>query len=175
MGTPSVSVNLTEAELKLLQTLIYQECGMYFDERRAHFLHDRLQRRLKATALDSFYSYYRLLTSREGKSELNSLLENLTVNETSFYRNKPQLELFQKTVLEDLLHRKQERRDWSLRVWSAGCSTGQEPYTLAMMIADALAYYYLRNPLPFGRALDAENDRDPWRRHLRHRPGGASR
>lgn len=149
MGTITAQIELTEAELKLLQTLIYQECGMFFDERRSHFLKDRLQRRLKACQLDSFYSYYRLLTSREGKQELSALVENLTVNETSFFRNKPQLELLQKTLLEDILHRKQERRDWNLRVWSAGCSTGQEPYTTAILICDALAYYYLRNPLPF--------------------------
>src|SRR3954452_20576057 len=102
------SIQLTEPELKLLQTLVYQECGMYFDERRAHFLQDRLQRRLRACRLDSFYSYYRLLTSREGKTELTALLEILTVNETSFFRNKPQLDLFQKTVLEEVLHKKQE-------------------------------------------------------------------
>src|ERR1043166_4897748 len=103
MATPAIQVTLTEPELKLLQTLVYQECGMYFDERRVHFLQDRLQRRLKITGLDSFYSYYRLLTSREGKQELAALLENLTVNETSFFRNKPQLELFQKQILEGLL------------------------------------------------------------------------
>src|SRR5205085_10581008 len=84
--------------------------GMYFDERRAHFLQDRLHRRLKQCGLDTFYSYYRLLTSHEGKAELAALLENLTVNETSFFRNKPQLELFHKVILEDLLHRKQERQ-----------------------------------------------------------------
>src|SRR5690242_8702988 len=110
----SAPVRLSEPELKLLQTLVYQECGMYFDERRAHFLQDRLQRRLKACRLESFYSYYRLLTSREGRSELAALLENLTVNETSFFRNKPQLELFQKTVLEEMLRRKQDRRDWTI-------------------------------------------------------------
>ena len=121
MLTSSVPVQLTEAELKLLQTLVYQECGMYFDERRAHFLQDRLQRRLKACQLDSFYSYYRLLTSREGKQELSALLEHLTVNETSFFRNKPQLDLFHKTILEEILHRKQQRRDFTLRCWSAGC------------------------------------------------------
>ena len=150
MATPAIQIQLSEPELKLLQTLVYQECGMFFDERRIHFLQDRLQRRLKVCGLDSFYSYYRLLTSREGKAELAALLEHLTVNETSFFRNKPQLELFHKVTLEELLHRKQQRRDFSLRVWSAGCSTGQEPYTIAMLICDALAYYYLRNPLPYG-------------------------
>src|SRR5690349_4236367 len=75
MGTITAQIQLTEAELKLLQTLVYQECGMFFDERRSHFLKDRLQRRLKACQLDSFYSYYRLLTSREGKAEQKRLIE----------------------------------------------------------------------------------------------------
>src|SRR5258708_7619560 len=149
MSTPSViePISPTDAEIKLLQTLVYQECGMFFDERRIHFLRDRVQRRLKVCQVDSFYSYYRLLTSREGKTELTALLENLTVNETSFFRAKPQLELFQKTILEQILSRKQTNRDFTVRVSSAGCSTGQEPYSLAMLICDALAYYYLRNPL----------------------------
>ena len=77
MGTITAQIQLTEAELKLLQTLVYQECGMFFDERRSHFLKDRLQRRLKACQFDSFYAYYRLLTSREGRAELALLLENL--------------------------------------------------------------------------------------------------
>lgn len=156
-------IALSDAELKLLQTLVYQECGMYFDERRAHFLNDRVQRRLRSTQLGSFYDYYRLLTSREGKAELSALLENLTVNETSFFRNKPQIELFHKNTLEELLHRKQERRDFSLRIWSAGCSTGQEPYTLAMLVADALAYYYLRNPLPFDMPSPKPLIPPPWK------------
>ena len=159
----TATIPITEPELKLLQTLVYQECGMYFDERRAHFLQDRLQRRLRACRLDTFYSYYRLLTSREGKAELAALLEILTVNETSFFRNKPQLELFQKTILEDMLHRKQERRDWTIRAWSAGCSTGQEAYTMAMQISDALAYYYLRNPLPFDMPVPKPLIPPPWR------------
>src|SRR5712692_6513317 len=107
---------LTEAELKLLQALVYQECGMHFDERRTHFLQDRLLRRLRECRVDSFYSYYRLLISKEGKTELAKLVENLTVNETSFFRHKAQLDLYQKFVLEDLLKRKQARREYSVRV-----------------------------------------------------------
>jgi chemotaxis protein methyltransferase CheR len=148
MGLSSAPAQLTAPELKLLQALVYQECGMHFDERRAHFLQDRLQRRLKECQLDSFYSYYRLLVSDKGKNEMSLLVENLAVNETSFFRNKSQMELFHKHLLDDLVRRKQARRDFSLRIWSAGCSTGQEPYTLAMLIADALAYHLLRNPLP---------------------------
>jgi chemotaxis protein methyltransferase CheR len=153
MGTSTgIAAQLTEAELKLLQALVYQECGMHFDERRTHFLQDRLQRRLRECHLDSFYSYYRLLISKEGKQELARLLENLTINETSFFRNKAQLEVFHKHVLEELIRRKQMHREHTLRIWSAGCSTGQEPYTLAMLISDSLAYYHLRNPQP-GAAL----------------------
>jgi chemotaxis protein methyltransferase CheR len=154
---------LTDAELKLLQALVYQECGMHFDERRTPFLQDRLQRRLKDCGLDSFYSYYRLIISQQGKKELAQLVENLTVNETSFFRNKAQLDLFQREVLDDLLERKQERSDYRLRIWSAGCSTGQEAYTLAMLVADALSYRHLRNPHPSSSPLPRPLVPPPWR------------
>src|SRR5271167_1657023 len=157
---------LTEAELKLLQTLVYQECGMHFDDRRTPFLQDRLQRRLKECQLDSFYSYYRLLISQQGKQELSFLLENLTVNETSFFRNKPQLELFQREVMNDLLRRKEERRDYGLRIWSAGCSTGQEAYTLAMQTTDALAYHHMRKPRPLEAPVPKPLVPAPWRMEI---------
>jgi chemotaxis protein methyltransferase CheR len=149
MGAAAVPSSLSESELKLLQVLVYQECGLHFDERRSHFLQDRLLRRMRACQTPSFYSYYRLLTSSEGKREMSVLLENLAIHETSFFRNKAQFDLFHKVIMEEMLQRKQERRDCNLRVWSAGCSTGQEPYTIAMLMCDALSYYYLRNPLPY--------------------------
>src|ERR1019366_5617370 len=87
----------------------------------------------------------------------------LTVNETSFFRNKAQLDLFQRDVMDDLLRRKQEHRDYSIRIWSAGCSTGQEPYTLAMQVADALSYYFLRNPMRFESPVPKPLVPAPWR------------
>lgn len=147
MNAPGPAIALTDAELKLLQGLIYRECGMYFDERRTHFLRDRLQRRLRDCQLDSFYGYYVLLTSPQGRDELARLVENLTVNETSFFRNRAQLDLFAKHLLPELLHEKAASGDTTLRLWSAGCSTGQEPYTMAMLIVDALSYFLLQQPL----------------------------
>jgi len=161
--TTFVPTALTKAELKLLQTLVYQECGMYFDERRIDFLQGRLQRRLKERHADSFYSYYRMLVSDQGRGELAQLLEDLTVNETSFFRNKPQLELFHKHILEDLLHEKHGRKQYALRFWSAGCSTGQEPYTLAMLVADALGYFELRNSLSGSPVLPKPLVPPPWK------------
>jgi chemotaxis protein methyltransferase CheR len=163
MASPGLQLQFSEAEMKLLQTLVYQECGMHFDSRRAHFLQDRLQRRLKECQVDSFYSYYRLLISNEGKAELARLLENLTVNETSFFRNKAQLDLFHKHVLDQLLRHKQEKRDFSLRLWSAGCSTGQEPYTMAMLVADALSYHCLRNPSGYESSSPKPLIPPPWK------------
>ena len=145
MTAPGLASPISKAELKLLQALVYQECGMYFDERRTHFLEDRLSRRLKECRIDSFYNYYRLLLSDQGKGELSRLVEDLTVNETSFFRNQAQLELFHKHVLEELLRVKPDKKDFNLKIWSAGCSTGQEPYTIGMLVADALAYYELRH------------------------------
>ena len=163
MGTAVIPIQLSQAEQKLLQALIYEECGMFFDDNRVHFLQDRLQRRLRSIGLDTFYEYYRLLMSSDGKAELTTLLENLTVNETSFFRNKPQLDLFHKVILEEILQRKQQHRDFTLRAWSAGCSTGPEPYSMAMLICDALAYYYLRHPLPFEMPSPRPIIPPPWR------------
>jgi chemotaxis protein methyltransferase CheR len=163
MSSPGLAIQLMDTELKLLQALVYQECGMYFDERRMHFLENRLLGRLKECRLDSFYSYYRLLISAEGKKELGKLLEDLTINETSFFRGKAQLDLFHKYILEDLLKQKHERGDYTLRIWSAGCSTGPEPYTIAILVCDALAYYYLRNPLPFDMPTPKPLIPPPWK------------
>ncbi len=154
---------LNDVELRLLQSLIYQECGMHFDERRTSFLMERLQRRVKECGLDSFYSYYRLLLSKQGKQEFSVLVENLTVNETSFFRNKPQLNLFQHEVLQGILQCKRERRDYVLRIWSAGCSTGQEPYTLAMLVADAVRFHEMRNPQPHDPSMAKPLVAPPWR------------
>jgi|SRR5919204_816156 chemotaxis protein methyltransferase CheR len=159
----TVPLPISEEELKLLQMLVYEECGLHFDHRRSHFLQDRILRRMRACKSPTFFSYYRLLTSSEGKTELATLLENLAIHETSFFRNKAQFDLFHKTVLEELLQRKQERRDCTLRVWSAGCSTGQEPYTIAMLMCDALSYYYLRNPLPYEMPVPKPLVPPPWK------------
>jgi len=124
---------LTEEEFRLFRNLIYQESGIYFKETKKDFLENRVVKRMNETKTQSPYWYYKLVTEQRSQ-ELITLLDTMTVNETSFFRNRPQLELFREVVLRDLLSKKLSDPAKRLRIWSAGCSTGEEPYTIAMLV-----------------------------------------
>ena len=128
---------LTYEEFRLFSELIYQESGIYLKENRKDFLESRLVKRMLATGITSPYWYYKLVSEKK-ESELLLLLDLLTVNETSLFRNKPQIDLFRNVILPDLTERKQADGDRNLKIWSAGCSTGEEPYTIAMEVCEAV-------------------------------------
>lgn len=130
---------LTEEEFRLFRNLIYEESGIYLKDSRKEFLEHRLAKRMAANNTASPYWYYRHIA--EKKKELLILLDILTVNETSFFRNKPQIDLFRTVVLPDLIDKKRETGGKSLRIWSAGCSTGEEPYTIAMVTNEVMNSY----------------------------------
>ena len=128
---------LTDEEFRLFRNLIYNESGMYLKENKKDFLEHRLSKRMTAMQTASPYWYYRLITE-EKKSELRMLLDVLTVNETSFFRNGPQIDLFKKVILPELADGRRRSINKRLRIWSAGCSTGEEPYTIAMLIQEVI-------------------------------------
>ncbi len=128
---------LTEEEFRLFRNLIYQESGIYFKETKKDFLENRVFKRMNETKTQSPYWYYKLVTEQRSQ-ELIKLLDTMTVNETSFFRNRPQLELFREVVLRDILSKKLSDPAKRLRIWSAGCSTGEEPYTISMLVHQEL-------------------------------------
>jgi chemotaxis protein methyltransferase CheR len=128
---------LTDEEFRLFRDLIYEESGIYLKETRKDFLENRLGKRLTATGIGSPYRYFKHVQTQR-TSELLTLLDLLTVNETSFFRNQPQLDLFRDRILPELARRKQSDPVKKLRIWSAGCSTGEEPYTISMILLDSL-------------------------------------
>lgn len=127
---------LTNDEFLLFRNLIYEESGIYLKEDRKDYLENRLLKRMTETKTVSPYWYYKLITQKV-RDELLIFLDMLTVNETSFFRNRPQMDLFRKLVLPEILMKNSRIRK-SLRIWSAGCSTGEEPYSIAMMLCDAV-------------------------------------
>lgn len=139
-GSGPLGLNiLSDSEFRLFRELIYEECGVSLGVEKRAFLESRLRRRMDELGIKSGYEYFCIITAPNGKSqELPTLLDSLMICETSFFRNQPQFDLLREVVLPDLVARKVKAGTRLLRVWSAGCSTGQEPYSAVMTLLDSL-------------------------------------
>ena len=121
-----------------IREMIYQACGIYTPDNRLRFLEERCRRRMTAVHLESVRDYFEYLTADiAGPVELKSLLNEVTVGETCLFRNQPQLTALQEQVLPVILGNKANQPLHHLRIWSAGCSTGEEAYTLAILLLEA--------------------------------------
>lgn len=138
-STVPCAVKVSNEEFTQLKDFIYEQSGIYIAESRKYLVENRLANRLRELNLKNFGEYYYYLRFDPGRrAELPKLFEVITTNETSFYRNPPQLKEFQEKVLIAELEKLRAARTKRLRIWSAGCSTGEEPYTLAMILHEAL-------------------------------------
>lgn len=131
-------VLMSEEEFRLLRELVYNHCGLWFDDQNAYLLEKRLGRRLAANQLKSFREYYQFLRfNRKRENELEEIMDLLTTNETYFFREEYQLKAFTDEIIPELCAvRGGKERNRRIRVWSAGCSTGEEPYTIAMLLLE---------------------------------------
>lgn len=135
---PAKQYELTEEDFERFRKLISQSSGIFFDRSKRDLLRLGLADRAEATGADTLSQYFDMLTSVPNREiELRRLLDHLSVQETQFFRNLPQFDALRKYVIPEIVRRKVGNFR-SLRLWSAGCSTGQEPYTLAMSILDVL-------------------------------------
>lgn len=135
----SWATKVSNEDFTQLRDFIYEQSGIYIAETRKYLVENRLTNRLKELNLKNFGEYYYYLRFDPGRrAELPKLFEVITTNETSFYRNPPQLKVFQEKVLAAELDKLRAARTKRLRIWSAGCSTGEEPYTLAMILHEVL-------------------------------------
>ncbi|NWF92212.1 MAG: tetratricopeptide repeat protein [Syntrophaceae bacterium] len=133
---------LSAEDFALFQELLIGASGLYFEESKSQFLQLALYQRLQHRGYDSYREYYNLLKFHpEGRLEMRELLDLITIGETYFFRNKPQFDVLMKFVLPEIVQRKMYSRDKSIRVWSAGCSAGDEPYSIAIAIMEAVPFY----------------------------------
>jgi len=133
-------IPLDEDVFRLLRDLIRDYCGIYFDDDMRYLLEKRLSRRVKHHHFNKFRDYFRyLLYDKNRDEELISIVDILTVNETYFFREQNQLKTFSEEILPELRETNKDKR--KLRIWSAGCSTGEEPYTIAMLILEMGLFY----------------------------------
>jgi chemotaxis protein methyltransferase CheR len=137
------NVELSEEEFRLLRDFIHEHFGLFFDDGQRGSLRSRLAGRLASLGLASFEDYYHYLRfGPQHIEERDRMATHLTNNETYFYREMPQLQVFTDAVLKSLKDRKTARGDRTIGVLSAGCSSGEEPYTLAMILYDSGLFFW---------------------------------
>lgn len=129
-----MTLDLTETEYDLFRNFLKKKAGVSLRPAKKHTLGRKLAARIKELKLPSYAAYFRYLKSHDTGTELNTLVSALTIDQTSFFRGSRQFSLFSKDLLPELIQKKAKTK--KLRLWSAGCSRGQEPYSLAMLIAE---------------------------------------
>jgi chemotaxis protein methyltransferase CheR len=125
-------LHMTDAEFRMVCELLRTHCGLHFGEESRYVLEKRLARRLRELGLGSFASFH--LELRKDDQELARVVDLLVTNETYFFREKNQLRALFEEILPDLRRRTPEH---PVALWSAGCSSGEEPYTLVMLALEA--------------------------------------
>lgn len=125
---------MSDEEFRLMRDLVNRFCGIAFGEDAKYVVERRLRERLQALGLQDFGEYYRHLRFHvDGDAELERAVDLLTTNETYFFRESYQLQAFERELLPEIAERNAARK--RLTIWSAGCSTGEEVYTIAMILA----------------------------------------
>jgi chemotaxis protein methyltransferase CheR len=136
-------VGLSEEEFRLLRDFIHERFGLFFDNNQRASLRARLVGRLASLDLVSFEDYYEYLRfAPEREEELERMVSHLTNNETYFFREQPQLQVFADHVVRTLKERKGKEGSRQVRVLSAGCSSGEEAHTLAIILYDSGQFFW---------------------------------
>jgi len=131
--------------LQLFQEIrkyIYDLTGIYFQDNKKYLLESRLQRRISFLGLKNYEEYFNLLKSNKNTEEKKYFYEAITINETFFFRNQPQLDALASKVFPEIIQNKISQKKNKIRVWSAACSSGEEAYSIAMVFDDLVKPKY---------------------------------
>jgi len=121
---------------------IYDLCGIYFQDNKKYLLESRLQKRIKHLKIDTFEQYLQYLKTNPNREiEKKQLFEAITINETYFFRNQPQLDALVANIIPELLQDKNNSFN-RLRIWSAASSSGEEAYSIAIMLNEMILPKY---------------------------------
>ena len=128
----------TKKDFRFLSELVFDNTGIVLHEKKFEMVYSRLARRLRHLGFSKFKEYVELLKSDKAENELANLMDAITTNLTRFFRESHQFKDFVSRVLDKKKETAKQGGDKKIRIWSAGCSGGQEPYSLAMIMASYL-------------------------------------
>jgi len=137
MSTFNSDRTMSDEEFRLFRDSVNDYCGIHFDSDSKYLLEKRLARRMAELGIQTFREYHRYLADiLHRDQELLDIMDVLTVNETYFFREAHQLATLTEEILPELIRSRPETGRHSLRIWSAGCATGEEAYTIAMLLRE---------------------------------------
>jgi len=129
-------MDISTEEFNDLAAIVEKEGGLHFEENKLYFIEKRLENRMKITNCETVKDYLRLLKYDIRGAEIESFVDSLTTNETYFYRELPQLMSFINGALQVVMEKNVKSTVKTLKIWSAACSYGCEPYTLAILLKE---------------------------------------
>jgi len=135
-------IEMSDAVFNNYRTLIYKLCGIYFTDNKKYLLEGRIVKRLSANRMRSFEEYLRFIDSPAGKKELYELFEAITINETYFFRAPQQFEVMENSIIPEIMAKKIGTPAPTFNIWVAASSTGEEAYTIAMIILEKFKMKY---------------------------------
>ena len=130
---------LSQDDFEAIRDFIHEKSGIWFPDNKKYIIENRLFKRMEELGLDCCRDYLYRAKYDTSMKEFDTLMDLITTNETSFFRNLPQLDTFSEDVLPRILGQISKNRYKRLKIWSAGCSSGEEPYTLAILLRENLA------------------------------------
>ncbi len=138
----SDEIKLSDETFFRLRDTIYKLSGIYFNESKKYLLESRILKRIQVLKLDAFESYLQKISALNGREELKNLFDVITINETYFFRAEFQIEALESHIIPELVAAKLSSNNNKIRIWSAACSTGEEPYTISMVIENNIKAKY---------------------------------
>ncbi len=132
----SAPLSIGEADFKAISSMVYDHCGINLHEGKRELVQARIAKRLRALGLSDVRSYMARLQSDESGAEFAELVDAISTNLTSFFRESSHFDFLVSTLLPRIIAAKKGGGPRRIRVWSAGCSSGEEPYTLAMVLRE---------------------------------------
>ena len=134
MSLPQATPTISDEEFLKFRDFFYRKTGIFFEETKHYFVDKRLVERIQATGNDNFRSYFVMLRFETSGTELQALINLMTVNETYFFREEYQFTCLVNSILEEVVQHKP--RNESIRIWSVPSSSGEEPYSLAIYLLE---------------------------------------
>jgi len=134
-------LELDDATFIEFRNFVYEKSGIYFNESKKYLFESRIEKRVQALKLKSFKEYLEYIKLPNNIEELHQLYDAITINETYFFRAPQQFEALEKIIVPELIQEKQGKSNY-LRFWSAASSTGEEAYTLALIVKEYLMPRY---------------------------------